>query len=98
MSRCHCSSGHPVGGGDRRREAGVGHAHVDVAERGELVAGDVELQVASLAQVEREDLEAVRCQALGDRRADPARGAGHQRPAPLGQTVALPAHHRRRKR
>ncbi len=75
---------HPVRGRDRRRDAGVGDAHVDVVERGELVARDVERDVAARLEVERDDVQAVGRQPPRDRGADPAGGAGDERPARLG--------------
>ena len=91
MSRCHCSAVIRWAGAIVVVSPAFA-THTSIGgEVGELAVGDVDLQVAALAQVEREHVEPVRAQPLHDRRADPPRGAGHQRPAPLGQTVPSPA-------
>ena len=61
-----------MGGRDRVGDRGVGDAHVDVAEVGELVARDIDLQIGAGVAVERHDLDAVGAQPLHDRGADAA--------------------------
>ena len=70
---------HAVRRRDGRGDGRVGDAHVDVAERGEGVARDVEAHVAACGHVGRHDLHAVAAEALGDRGAESACRSRDQR-------------------
>ena len=70
-----------MGGRDRVGHRGVRDADVDLAQVGQLVPGDVDLEVATRIAVQRHHLEAGLGERRGDGGADPARRARHERPA-----------------
>ena len=70
---------HPVRGGERVGDRGVGHADVDLPEVRQLVPRHVDLEVAALVPVEGRHVHALGAKPLGDCGADPARRTGDQR-------------------
>src|SRR5436190_896820 len=64
---------------DRRGDGRIGHAHVDVVQRRELIARDIERDVAALGDVQRDHVQAVRREPARDRRPDAASRSGDER-------------------
>ena len=91
MSRDHCSSLILWAGAIVSVIAGVRHADVEAGQVRELIAGHVEPQLAALVAVGAGDLEAVRAQPLGDRRADPSAGPGDEGAAAHSSVPCFPA-------
>jgi hypothetical protein len=69
---------------DRVSDRGVRDADVDVGKRRQVVRDDVELVVAPVGAVDRDDLEAVVFESTRDRGADPPRRAGYYSSSQLG--------------
>ena len=78
---------------DRVDDRRVGDADVDLVEVGKGIDGQVQGVIAARDPIEGGDLEAVTPKPRRDRRADPARGSGDERPphSPVSCVPARPA-------